>query len=352
MRDFFDKYKHLIIFGNVVLAIITCLAYLAGFSSPFQNELLAIIALSYAVQLLGHIFFVLFWAWSKSKMVILSACFIILELFVTNQFFNISFGGDKAPENKSISIASFNMQFTKDLYDQLPVASFYKKVEALDHIDVLCTQELGYKSSIIVDSLLSFPYRYKPDHSFVAIFSKFPIIRKGIIDQGFSGANLCIWADVDTGSDTLRVYNTHLESNRFDGVVPTVIYQDREEKISTSVIWGLLKNYTRFSEMRYDQAGLIAQHKNQSPYQSVICGDFNDLPLSSVLKSISSNMKDTYKEKGHGIGSTLESNIPGMRIDYILVEEDTDVLSHEIVKGLYSDHYLVNSKIILKGDSD
>jgi len=46
-----------------------------------------------------------------------------------------------------------------------------------------------------------------------AIFSKFPIVKSGSIEFP-NTANNAIYADIVKGSDTIRIYNVHLQSLR------------------------------------------------------------------------------------------------------------------------------------------
>ena len=68
---------------------------------------------------------------------------------------------------------------------------------------------------------------------------------------------------------------------------------------------------------------------------------------SYTYYTIAKNLKDTFKEKGKGFGTTYAGNIPALHIDHILVDKKIKVYSTEILKGNYSDHYPVVSKISL-----
>ena len=50
----------------------------------------------------------------------------------------------------------------------------------------------------------------------LATFSKFPIINKGSLAFKNDHSNHCMWSDIVCESDTLRVFNTHLGSIRFN----------------------------------------------------------------------------------------------------------------------------------------
>ena len=55
----------------------------------------------------------------------------------------------------------------------------------------------------------------------------------------------------------------------------------------------------------------------ESPYPIIVCGDFNDTPLSFTYKKIKSNLIDSFTISGSGIGDSYVK-IPMLRIDYIM----------------------------------
>ena len=78
------------------------------------------------------------------------------------------------------------------------------------------------------------------------------------------------------------------------------------------------------------------------PYPLIMCGDFNDTPLSYAYKKISNDLKDAFVYAGYGLGNTYSGNLPPVRIDFILHSPSFN--SHEFkVHGiLLSDHYPVS----------
>ena len=51
------------------------------------------------------------------------------------------------------------------------------------------------------------------------------------------------------------------------------------------------------------------------------------------------NKVDAFQYKGNGFGATYNGKIPNLRIDYILLPENTDVFKFKIFKEDLSDHY-------------
>ena len=253
---------------------------------------------------------------------------------------------DKA-EGPILKVATYNANFSKPIVLTPNTLRSEKENEfkaylsALDELDVLCVQEHGEKTRQYLTSTLDFPYIFELPGRTVAIYSKLPFADKGIVDFESNIANTCLWADLVKGSDTTRVYTTHLESNRSTGEVPEVIYEDTPEKMTNSVLFGIVRHHQKFSIERARQAQLIKNHQRKCAHKAIICGDFNETPQSYVFTILMEEMQDSFQEEGMGIASTFGERIPALRIDHLLVSNDLEVLDHTISRSDFSDHYLV-----------
>lgn len=62
----------------------------------------------------------------------------------------------------------------------------------------------------------------------------------------------------------------------------------------------------------------ILSHIKDDELPFVLCGDFNDTPISYTYHIIrSTGLHDAFIEKGKGIGETYCGNLPFLRIDYV-----------------------------------
>ena len=260
---------------------------------------------------------------------------------------------NSSPVVKPITIASFNMQFSKPIAllseDDIEYQTLLFKNELSQHndIDIMAVQEYGDVSRAIVESALAMEYDHTIPGMAVSILSKHPIVSSGIVDFQSNVANTCLWADIVIASDTLRVYSYHLESNRHDGEVPEVIHQDAREEKTMSMMTGIVKYYKLFSNKRFSQAQLIVDHASDCKYPMVLCGDLNDTPQSYLYHYMRTYYSDAFLHKGRGSGRTIESRVPWLRIDYIFADEKVDFIDYENIHSPYSDHYLLKSKVVI-----
>jgi endonuclease/exonuclease/phosphatase family metal-dependent hydrolase len=221
--------------------------------------------------------------------------------------------------------------------------------------DIICIQEFynnkkmyGFESvnKIINHTKAKYHYVANIKKGFaefgIATFTKYEIVNKG--EFRFRGkSNVSIFTDILINNDTVRVYNLHLESNRFGK--EDYIFADNEDFDLNNKYINKLKDI--FSKLkaaykkRSEQVEIIARHIKQSPYPVIICGDFNDTPISYAYDKISHNLTDAFLNSGKGLGKTYTGIFPSFRIDYIFHSKNIHS-SDFIIPGVkYSDHYPV-----------
>ncbi|MBS1935054.1 MAG: endonuclease/exonuclease/phosphatase family protein, partial [Bacteroidetes bacterium] len=151
-----------------------------------------------------------------------------------------------------------------------------------------------------------------------------------------------IAADINVNGDTIRVFTTHLQSVLFR----SKDFRDLEtiKNVDDSVLQAsksIVKKLRHAYSLRSGQADLVRGQLDKSPYPSIICGDFNDVPNSYTYFHIRGNKQDAFIKKGLGIGRTYVNLSPTLRIDYILADPEFSVLQCKRFNLPYSDHHPV-----------
>lgn len=230
--------------------------------------------------------------------------------------------------------------------------------------DVICFQEYftslkkhDYTPTQIVARFRQYGYRHieylkpRPGHTGygLATFSKYPITNTGAIRFEKSN-NQSIFSDINIKGKTVRVFNNHLESIGFkDGDLS--VLDTLEFSMSDSQRQGLRKisqKLNRAFALRSSQADALARHISNSPYPVIVCGDFNDTPVSYVYRTMRGNMKDAFKEAGVGFGGTYNGRLPSFRIDYIFHSPEFDTYNFHRFPIKYSDHFPIMVTLDLK----
>jgi len=314
-----------------------------------KSALFPILGLGYPALLICNVLSVICWMLLKSKWAILSLITLIIGYNSCTKLFNINLADNH--QGNRIKVATYNINFSKPIMlspaEKQPAlkVTFIEYLQQFNDLDILCVQENGKNSKQFLSEGLSLYHIHEVLGMTVSIYSKYPFLKSGIVEFNSTIANTCLWADIAIKGDTIRIYTTHLESNRRDGVVPEVIREDSPEVMSNSALLGIVQHHQKFSIEREKQARLIKAHANSSPYRAIICGDFNETAQSHVYSLLRGKYDDTFQEEGSGIASTFGERIPALRIDHILVDDRIEVLDHTISRSEYSDHYLVMAEL-------
>ena len=80
------------------------------------------------------------------------------------------------------------------------------------------------------------------------------------------------------------------------------------------------------------------------PYPIIICGDFNDTPLSFSYHTLANELIDSFEKAGRGIGNS-HTKIPFLRIDYILHDSFFKTVKYNKHREALSDHYPISSEL-------
>ena len=330
----------IVFFFNSLIAAMLLLAYLLPYVEPKHFAFLSVLSLTVPLLIIFNMLFVIYWLLKVKKQLLVSL--FVLLIGYTHVFSLYKFSSSKNVEDdNNLSIMNYNVRLF-NLYNWIPEKDIETQIVALikkEQPDIVSFQE--YFPNKNVD--LSF-YKYKYEElsgqsvkNGQAIFSKYPIIRSGSI--GFPNTeNNAIFADVVKGTDTIRIYNVHLQSSGINADVENLKNEDSER---------LYKRVVNTFKKQQSQAELFISHKEKSPYKMIICGDFNNTPYSYVYRKVKGELVDTFEEAGNGFGRTFDFKYFPVRIDFILVDESFTINGFKNYKEKLSDHYPILAKVSL-----
>ncbi len=337
---------------NVLLIFTTFLAYLSPFVNPEKFSWFNILGTAYPWLLLTNLLFVLFWAFMKKKYFFFSLACILLGWNHLTGFIGLSPGASGQTKH-SFNVVTFNTSgfgFLGNKNKEKHLAKVKDFVNFLNNegqIDILCLQEVNSRGAQYVLDKLGFKYMHVIKYKGTCILSMYPILKTGEVEFT-TRANSCLWADIRINNKTVRVYSLHLKSNQVSTQTERILGEGNvQERETWTDIKGIFGKFRYTSKIRVQQAKKVKTHLEQSPYPVILCGDFNETPQSYVYRMLSKQLRDTFREKGFGIGSTYAGRIPALRIDYILSSPKIKILDNKILKEIHSDHYPVMTKFDL-----
>lgn len=350
-----ERFETIMRWINVLVIFTTFFAYLSPFINPARFWQFSFFGLIYPWLLLCNVLFVFFWGFKKKLYFLFSLGCILLGYGHVKSF--VGFNSFEDVKTKDvITVISYNVHNLTNLRKSLKTKEekakrenefiFFLKRE--NEIQILCTQETSNKNvSKKIKEKFNFPFLHRSYKKSPVIFSKYPIFNSGVISFGGT-SNSCLWVDINIKNQPIRVYNAHFQSNQISNIADKVATKgDIKSKETLKDIKGMMGKFRYFAKLRAQQAQQVANHMATCPHPIILCGDFNDTPQSYTYHLLAKKLKDTFKEKGKGLGTTYAGNIPALRIDYVLLNEKIKVHSHEILKENFSDHYPVICKISL-----
>jgi len=350
-------------FGRLIVGILTILAFigvmamavsvLSSYIDPSRFVWTSFFGLAFWEILLFNIiiFVLLLLMWSKK------AWIAVLALLIAVPGFLRSFSNGKALEGGDLRIMSYNVLMFKDLYDDdkqsVDVANGVINVVREYDPDVLCIQEFGQfkpktsrKDCIrLFGELVDMPYHYYHTKAYYGgnvIFSKYPI--GPIEDQTDFGKenDYGAVAQVDAGDKgQFLVLCSHLTSFQLTKKEITVFSEpgntkDEVQEYGKSIISKMKGAYERRSVMVNRMLADIPVDGRPI----VLCGDFNDTPLSYTYHQIKkAGFTDSFVIVGHGIGHTYAGKLPLLRIDYIWGNNGIQPTKFKRLRFKGSDHY-------------
>lgn len=222
--------------------------------------------------------------------------------------------------------------------------------------DIICLQE-----SFIMDNeyntsfkkfpcLANYPYVLHPTNKGLVILSKYPAITQAAINLSEGGepnnANGANYADFEWQNKTFRLIIMHLQSNSITTRTASILENpDLRDSENQAQAKSIIKAIRNMSYIRAKQAEMLHDFIAASPMPVIVAGDFNDTPLSYTYHQIAQDMQDAFAEKGFGLATTYAGDIPALRIDYILANDNFKILNFKTPSVSFSDHYPIVAEL-------
>ena len=320
---------------NSIVAIVLLISYLNYYISPAIIKYFAFLSLAVPVLIIVNGLFCIYWLLKLKRQFLLSFVTLAIGMFYLTKLYGfkekqIIMGSDLKVMSYNVRLFNlYNWSKEKDLPSKMK--SFLDKKDP----DVLSIQEYAPLKS----NPINYPYRYikmSPSNGNFghAIFSKYPIVKRGSFDFQGTGNN-AIYVDIVKNGDTLRVYNVHLESLKLSELQKQ-LPSENSEQIQEKATYSFAK--------QTEQAKIIAEHVENTSYKSIITGDFNNNAFSWVYHLLNKGKKDAFQIAGKGFGKTYDNLFP-LRIDFILVDERIKINNFKTYSEKYSDHYPIMARI-------
>ena len=358
----------LLLVGTLLVSGAYLLGAYSGYIPPVRWIIPAFLGLFFPALLVAQIGVTIFWllAWDKRRLLLMAAVWLISlpQLLV---YFPIS-RAEKSlgTEEESLRILSYNVcAFGFKPHTKTSPNATLQYIKS-SGADIVCIQEAMLNQNpwagVVSKTLRSYldedyPYinviRVNRGGSTLALLSKYPIKEAKEIPLP-SWVNGAVAYKVDIRGKETLVINVHLESfrlRRVDGEDYLRLAKDGDAIRLKDALRAKLSPTFRSHNI---QANII--HDLIQSYGSgrvIVCGDFNDTPLSYARYKIGEGLEDAFVSKGNGLGITFHTRPFFVRIDHILFGPAFRALRCEVDKtASESDHYPIEAVLTTSGVTD
>ena len=352
------KVKNLIVNLLTLLALVVGLSLvLVGFSDhlpPEKHPLLACVGMVFPGVLVLNVVMLLVmlsvrWRRAWIPMAAFVVAYVPIRTYVPLHF---------ATENIDTQKGHLRLM----TYNVCGYGGNYKYEHALDTVtnyimaqnaDIVCIQEEQTKKQKAVERWSEL-YPYNDTLSMgvaggkyvniMGIHTHLPIIRRERIEYE-SRCNGSVAYFLQSGSDTIIVINNHLESTHLTEKDRTqyseILKGNKERQQAEEEMFTLLEKLSEGMVQRAPAAKAVHSYvEAHRHYPIIVCGDFNDTPISYARHVIAQGLTDCYAEAGCGPGLSYNRKGFNFRIDHIFCSPHfTPVMCKVDSKMDASDHY-------------
>ena len=337
--------------ANIATIIVMLLVGYSDRLNPTDHPILSTVGMTFPFFLLANMAFLVFWLvfkWSRAWLPVVGffLAYVPINIYIplhTSQevpdgtikliSYNVcSYGGNYKYENGFEKVLGY-------LNDQQP--------------DIVCIQEDAdtWRRYVFKEYSKTFAYNdtlvlanNELTLNALGIHTRFPIVkRERIAYSSLSNGSAAWWLKVD--NDTLIVINNHFESchlstqdrNQYRHIIKGEIPSDSLRTESQM----LLVKLAEANAKRAGQIRTVRKYVESHPgYPVVLCGDFNDNPISYSRHTMSTVLTDCFVATGRGVGLSYNQKAFSFRIDHVFCSEDIQPFNCQVDSEMdASDHY-------------
>ncbi|WP_417012916.1 endonuclease/exonuclease/phosphatase family protein [Alistipes sp.] len=343
--------------ATMLVALLLLFMYLSPYVSPDASWVFSVLGLVapviYVAGIMLFLYWVVRWRWGYGTLLLALLLIGVPKISLYYKIDPLRRYGEPAYERSALKVMAYNVRMFYGDDGRSTVDSLAAFVGRCDP-DILCLEEFNDSArgaAARFDSLIAPHYRravYSRDGAgtegvSLAVYSKLRILASGrvdCIDDADTSRVAAVWADLKLGRDTVRVFCNHLRSTHIksDDGEYLMNYRFLTDTARHKKLHSILSRLRYNSISRSHQVDTLEKLIAAAPRARIVCGDFNDTPLSYTYRLMSRGLQDAFRCKGRGYSHTFRGFYNTLRIDYVLVSDQFEVLSYEVPAVDFSDH--------------
>ncbi|PIF05875.1 MAG: hypothetical protein CSA36_04255 [Draconibacterium sp.] len=347
-------FSNFLYFLNLLVAISLIISYLSVVIPPDAWWLPSVFGMAFPIIAIVNLFFVVFWLFIQPRRMFLSLVIFFVGFNFHTRYFQ--FKGQKTGK-QGVKVLSFNVRHFAGEGDGTQKENATKIVNFLNtqELDIICLQETRLRRNNIFDlpgtvrklkSIEHYQYARSSNTFGLVTMTRFPIVFMGEI-RFKDSRNMAIYSDIILAPDTVRVINVHLQSyqinpNKYAVIESPGIDQEKDLK----EVKEIGSKFKKAVQMRASQVRQIRKIVDESPYPVIICGDFNDAPISYAYQKLRGKLRDAFVASGKGFGRTYVGEMPSFRIDNIFYDAKFTSYNFQVHDFRNSDHLPISCTLV------
>ena len=349
------------IMGANVASIVLML--LVGYSDrldPQEHPLLSCLGLTFPAFLVVNFCFLVFWAMLSLKRVLVPFVGFLLCYVPVRTYFPLNLGSSEEPDLKLVTynVAGYSADEAGVRGGGLEGALDY--VARQQDADIVCLQEVTLKEKDKERFLNVFPYiesqYFKTTGSGVTLLSKYPVTGSEAVEYG-DGDFVSKAFTLDVNGSSVMVINNHLEtaglssSDRHD--FHSMVHGNKDTEVARQESKRLLVKLGEHNAVRARQVRALARFvERHAGVPVILCGDFNDSPISYSRYVVGKHLTDCFRESGNGPGWSFWRDAIRVRIDYVFCSSQLTPVSCKVDNSVQSsDHYPMICTLKMNGNT-
>ena len=340
--------------ANVATVIVMLLVGFSDRIHPADHPLVSTLGMAFPILLVINIAFLLFWLifkWTRAWIPVVGYVLTYVPISIY-----MPINASSSPPEGALKLVSYNVCSYGGNYKYEQGFEKVRDYLVDEKADIVCLQEdndswrrycfkqyeergLAYNDTVV---LCHDAMRF----NCLGIHTRFPIIRRERIDYPTASNNGSVawWLQVD--NDTLIVVNNHFESCHLNQEDRAQYRQLLKGEIARDSVRAesqlLMVKLAEANAIRSEQIETVCDYVDQylDRYSVIVCGDFNDNPISFSRHKMAQRLRDCFVEAGRGIGLSYNQRAFSFRIDHIFCSPDVTPYDCFVDSKMdASDHY-------------
>lgn len=348
MKQFKTLLSQFFVGVNIAVILLLWGSCIVTYLPPDWFPRLSLLSLAFPAFLIADISFVFFWLIFKVKQVWVPIVGLVCCGSFVVDYFPISFSTDS--DGDALTILSYNTH------------SFGGKEAVLDDgsnrivnflidsdADIICLQEATRRDNY-EQCFEEAGYHYVALKEYT-LCSRLPIIESDTLALSGQPAFALRAFLLDDG-DTIMLINQHLESNRLSPEVKEAYVEAIESHQRDSLSKGI-KSVAELLALALPERGRQVDSiqcviDEWLPRPVILCGDFNDTPVSYAHRVLTRHLDCAFRKSGNGLGFTFHDKGFPVRIDHILYSGNRWHSTNTTICDTItcSDHFPIRTKLL------